>query len=124
MKKILVIDDDELFISFLSQSLARSTQVAFEGTSAPKEALKWLIGGSKYNAIICDQSMPGMTGLEFFNRLKIESPEHASRVLFISGDEPNAGVKDLIAKGQVQWLSKPFQNKDLIAKVEALIALK
>jgi CheY-like chemotaxis protein len=124
MQKILVVDDDEEFISLLSQTLARSSEVVLEGTSDPTEALKWLIGGTRYDAIICDQSMPGMTGLELFHRLKIESPGHAGRVLFISGGEPNEGVKALIAGREVLWLSKPFENKALIATVQELIALK
>ena len=124
MRQILVIDDDELFVSSLNLALARSSEVALETTTEPAEGLKWIISGRKFDAIICDQSMPKMSGFEFFNRLRIEAPDQAKRVLFISGAAPTKEVKELIASSAVHWLDKPFANKDLVAKLQQIIALE
>ena len=82
---VLVIEDEELLLSFLTTAVERGGVKAV-GVASGREALGLLERG-KFAAIVSDLRMPGgIGGAEIFDWVGQNRPELASRFLFISGN--------------------------------------
>jgi FixJ family two-component response regulator len=114
---VFVVDDDPSVRKSLDR-LLRSVGLAVETFATAHEFLEQqcLKGPS---CLVLDVKMPGISGLEL--QEKLLSQEHVIPIVFITshGDIPMT-VK-AIKKGAVNFLSKPFDEKDLLDAVyEAL----
>ncbi len=112
---ILVVDDDHDLLETLTE------QLRYEGyrvTACPsaQDGLGQL-RQMQFSAIISDQHMPGMTGLEFFGRVREMQP-NASRIL-ITGVLALDTVVSAINHGEIfRFLAKPWSRAELLATVE------
>ncbi len=68
MKKILIIDDDEIFVKTLTDSLSSEKYTVSSAVNG-KDGLE-KIDKEKPDLIILDMSMPEMNGIEFLKNLK------------------------------------------------------
>lgn len=114
-KSVLIVDDDEIVL------LALSETVAFEGytVKTANSAIKALEMAKKetFSVVISDQLMPDMTGLEFFTQLKTLQP-NTSRVL-ITGVLTLKTVIDAVNKGEIfRFLAKPWVREELVVTVK------
>lgn len=73
--------------------------------------------------ILLDILMPGIDGFEVLRRLKLNSKTHDIPVIILSAvSETELRVKGL-EKGAIDFISKPFQRQELLAKVKTHLAL-
>jgi response regulator RpfG family c-di-GMP phosphodiesterase len=73
------------------------------------EALKLLQTHKDIEVIISDQRMPGMTGIEFFEKAKDLAP-NSMRIL-LTGYADLSAVRDAVNSGEVfRYLTKPWSN--------------
>jgi CheY-like chemotaxis protein len=82
-----------------------------------KEALKILRNGGPFDLLITDQGMPGMTGAELIDTVRVEQP-HLPIVLATAYDE----LPGDMARG-VPRLQKPFMQSQLLAIVEEAVSV-
>ena len=119
MKKILVVDDDLTLRRVLQNSLEqRGYQVISVGSG--KEAL---VNFSKDvpDIIVSDVSMPEMDGFEFCRQLRSQPSGKLIPFIFLSAkNEVSDRVQGHVI-GADSYLSKPFEMKELLANIEALI---
>lgn len=112
--KILLLDDDEIILLAIKETLGRE-QYAISTFSKAGEALEALRSGD-YAVIVSDQRMPEMTGLEFLHESKALQP-NASRIL-ITGVLTLNTVIDAVNKGEIyRFLAKPWIREELIATI-------
>jgi len=120
MAEILVVDDEELMRDLISASLTRighRVRVKRNG----QEALEAFEPG-RYDLIISDFKMPGMTGLELAEKLIQAEPQLSMVLMTAFGTIENAvkamklGVKDFI--------EKPFQIEILEHTVAQVLRLR
>ena len=86
-KDVLVIDDNEVNLSILARQLSgwKMNPVIHQ---SPHLALKALREGLNVDLVITDHQMPGMTGLDFFQRMRqLEEKAGIPVILFSSGVE-------------------------------------
>ncbi|MEY2857781.1 MAG: hypothetical protein RLZZ74_2093 [Cyanobacteriota bacterium] len=119
MKKILVVDDDATLRKILQNSLEqRGYQVT--AVSSAQDGL------ARFNQdvpdiIVSDVSMPGMDGFEFCRQLRSQPSGKLIPFIFLSAkDELNDRVQGHTI-GADSYLTKPFEMKELLANIEALI---
>ncbi len=74
----------------------------------------------RINLVILDMVMPGMGGGETFERLKAIDPE--VKVLLSSGYSLDGQATEIIQRGCVGFLQKPFSLEQLSAKLKAATA--
>jgi response regulator RpfG family c-di-GMP phosphodiesterase len=112
---ILIIDDEEIVLLAISESLIPEGYQIVKTTS-PFHALE-LLEKQEFAVIISDHHMPGMTGLEFFAAANRIQP-NASRIL-ITGVLTLKVVVDAINKGEIfRFIAKPWIREELLATVK------
>ena len=115
--KILIVEDEKLLASSLRAVLeAKGFQVetVYDGESGLSYARL-----SVYDLLIVDVMMPGMNGLEMVRRLRTE--HCAVPILMLTA---RSEVVDRIAgldAGADYYLTKPFDTRELLACVHALL---
>jgi len=109
----LVIDDE----APLQQALKRVLEylgcevvIALEGEEGYALARA---GG--FDLILADLGVPGLGGREMFERLRVEAPEQARRVVFMTGDSVSEEVREFLAASGQPVLMKPFGRVQLQA---------
>lgn len=119
MKKILVVDDDLTLRRVLQNSLEqRGYQVTSVGSGT--EALV-LFQQDIPDVVVSDVSMPQMDGFEFCRQLRSQPSGKLIPFIFLSAKgELNDRIQGHTI-GADSYLTKPFEMKELLANIEALI---
>ena len=119
MKKILIVDDDRILRSVLKHSLEQQKyQVTVVNSGA--DALE-VFKQDVPDIIVSDVSMPAMDGFEFCRQLRSQPSGKLVPFIFLSA---KSDLDDRIqghSIGADDYLTKPFEMKELLAKIEALI---
>ena len=114
--KLLMIDDEESFVSALSKRLAvRDIEViqAFSG----QEGLKRLDEDTSIEVALLDVKMPEMDGIETLKRIKAIHP--LVEVIMLTGHATFETAIQGMKLGAFDYLMKPCEIDDLITKLEA-----
>jgi PAS domain S-box-containing protein len=118
---ILVVDDEADSLSLLTGLLAPEgygVRAANSGRLALASVDAWLP-----ELILLDIRMPGMDGFEVCRRLKAADKSQRVPVIFITAaNDLGERVKGL-AVGAVDYISKPFQREELLARVRTHLEL-
>lgn len=114
--RVLVIDDDVALGRTVARLLAWDHDVVTVTSAAA--ALARLRAGERFDAILCDIHMPGMTGMGLHEALVAEAPDQATRMVFMSGDAHEAQAKAFLARGASPWIEKPFGMSELRALIQ------
>jgi DNA-binding NarL/FixJ family response regulator len=117
MKKILIVDDDITLRTALIRYLQNRGYLVQEASSGA-EALG-LFEQNPPDLVVSDVIMPEMDGLEFCRRLRATRYGQLVPFIFLSSRKE---VDDRIQGHQMgadDYLVKPFEPKELVAKIEA-----
>lgn len=115
--KILIVEDEPKVASFIKKGLEENNydaEIAYDGLTAEKLCKQY-----KYNIIILDIIIPGIGGLSLCKKLKILNPNLPVLMLTALGttDDKLAGFE----AGANDYLVKPFEFRELLARVKVLI---
>jgi DNA-binding response OmpR family regulator len=118
--KILVVEDEPKVASFIKKGLEESNfevELAYDGLLAEKLAKQY-----KYNLVILDIIIPGISGLELCKRLKNFDPNVPVLMLSALGttDDKVSGFH----AGANDYLVKPFEFRELLCRVKVLMNQK
>ena len=113
--RILVVDDEEIVVSTLRETLRRQNYDVV-ATTDTTVALTELRGGP-FAVIIADQRMPLITGLELLDRARQIQPQ-ATRIL-MAGVVSLDMVIDAINKGEIyRFIVKPWLREELLVTIK------
>jgi CheY-like chemotaxis protein len=113
--RILVVDDEPYVTRALQRSLSPEHEVATVNTA--RAALKLLEQGHRYDLILCDVMMPGMTGMDLYAELNRSTPDQAQRVVFMTGGAFTPRALSFLQEVSNPKLSKPLDLRQLRALV-------
>ena len=113
---ILVVDDDDGIRSLVKKYLNENNYLVTSAQNGEDASNKIKI--IKFDLIILDIMMPGMSGLEFIQQYKkkIETPI----ILLTAKGEADDRVEGLEI-GADDYLPKPFEPKELILRIQNII---
>ena len=114
--RILLVDDEKPVLGIAAGMLER---LGYEVTSAESasEAMELFERAhGDFTAVILDLSMPGMSGLEVYEKMRAFNP--AVRVLLASGFVEDSVLADAMNSGIVGFIQKPFTITELSLKVK------
>jgi DNA-binding NtrC family response regulator len=116
-RTVLLVDDDQRVRETIRMMLERAGHRVVEAASA-EDAINQFSAMESVDLLVSDLQMPGLSGLELFDRLVERRP--SLRVLFISGAASPPDLATIARKGAA-FLEKPFSAEMLANKVhEAL----
>ena len=117
MKKILIVDDDITLRAALSRYLQNRGYLVLDAKSGA--AALALIEQDPPDVVVSDVMMPEMDGLEFCRRFRAMRSGQLVPFIFLSSrGEVDARVQGH-QMGADDYLVKPFEPKELVAKIEA-----
>lgn len=114
--RVMVIDDEPFLAEALGVLLADDYDVDVFGDAT--EALARIAAGDAYDVILSDVVMPLMSGIEFHERLAKEHPEHASRVIFVTGGVYRSSDREYLDALPNTCFAKPPDAVALLAAVK------
>lgn len=115
--RILVVEDDAPLASVLVRTL-REESYAVDQAHDGQEA-EWLAFENPYDLIILDLMLPRKNGLEVLRTLR-DGGVHTPVLILTARDTKEDVVKGL-DKGADDYLTKPFNLEELLARVRALL---
>ncbi len=119
---IFLVDDNQINLRVLSGILSNQGYDVRPATSG--EMALSAIQVRLPDLILLDIRMPGMSGYELCERLKADEDTRAIPVIFISAlDEVVDKVKGF-SLGAVDYITKPFQEEEVLARVEMHLKLQ
>ena len=119
---ILIVDDNPVNLQVLGNILEKKkyhVEHAFSG----EEALEW-IKNNTFDLILLDVMMPVMDGFELCRKIKTFPENKEIPIIFLTARSDNESIEKGFNAGGVDYLTKPFKEKELIARVKTHIELK
>jgi DNA-binding NtrC family response regulator len=113
-KRILVVDDNELFRESIVETLRRQNYYVDAAMDGPN-ALQ-MVQANKYNLVISDMKMPGMTGIQLLENIKKLDPDMPFLIITAYGAIETA--VDAMKKGAYDFLQK---SDNLIRELEMTV---
>ena len=111
--RILYVDDEEDIRAIVELALGMDPNMEVVTAASGDEALRRISqGGWTPDLAILDVMMPGMSGMELFEELRLRRDTASLPVLFITASARAAEVERYRSVGAIGVLSKPF---DVIA---------
>ncbi len=116
---VLVVDDEGRSIETIERLLSDEFKIV--GAKSAKEAEE-LLEIKRVSAILCDQRMPEVTGVEFLTQARSRWPDTVRMI--ISG---YTDAEDIIAAinkaGIYQYITKPWEPDELLETVRGAVNL-
>ena len=115
--RLLLVEDDNALSARLKQALSGegfAVDTADNGVDAEFMGME-----VPYDAVILDLGLPQRNGLEVLNHWR-EQHNHVPVIILTARDSWQDKVQGLQA-GADDYLTKPFQNEELLARLHALI---
>lgn len=107
MKKILIIDDEPSIaevIDFFCMRIGYSTEAVQSGKSAMEK-----IRDNQYCAVLCDLQMPGLNGMEIYDKLKEVNTDLSEKFVLLTGTMLDQEMETAVTEHKIKVLHKPFR---------------
>lgn len=116
-RRILVVDDDSMNLARTKVILGDEYDVllAESGADALAELRDAQLKDERVDMVLLDIDMPGMTGIETFERMKDFAADIP--VIFLTASGLEEDVHSAIKLGAVNYLKKPFRPQELVKRV-------
>ncbi|MFK7984883.1 MAG: response regulator [Sandaracinaceae bacterium] len=123
MTHLLIVDDNEDNRNMLSRRLRRrgfDADVAEDGPTA----LAMLEGDTRYDVVLLDVMMPGMSGLEVLDRVRQRWSSLQLPVIMATARTESEDVVEALTKGANDYVTKPIDFPVLLARLAAAVTMR
>ncbi len=114
--RVLVVDDETSLADLVAKGLCRqdmAVDVAYRGDDADE-----LLAVNDYDVVVLDRDLPGLHGDEVARRLAARGS--LTRILMLTAATALADRVHGLELGADDYLAKPFEYPELVARVRAL----
>jgi PAS domain S-box-containing protein len=118
--RILVVDDEPTVLTLLEKVLSNEGYEV-ETVDNATDALD-RIKGESYHLILLDIKMPGMSGIELYERIHHIDESLAKRIVFITGDVLGTYTRNFLSKTNAHYVTKPFDITQIITYLNNILA--
>lgn len=112
---ILLVDDENVFLKSLERGLLMNGFRNIHGETDPLKAVERVEQGEPVDIALLDITMPGMTGVELLERIRISSPA-TECIMLTAVDEAGLAVS-CMKKGAFDYLVKPLRMDELMVVI-------
>ena len=121
--KVMIIDDEEDFLRITKLNLEETDKYEVMTLSSAKDFISY-VHSFKPDIILLDLLMPTIGGLEACERLNNDPIGKRIPIVILSALDKNTDKLKAYKVGVVDYLVKPIEKKDLIAKIEKVLQFK
>ena len=116
IKSILLVDDEEMILETVAHFLRKCGYRCLPVSSGEKawERLQM----EEFDLVITDITMPGMDGIQLMKEAKKKFPE--LNFIVMTGHVDEFSFAQIVEEGASDFLTKPFDMRELKAKVERI----
>ncbi len=123
-----LIVDDELHVRMLHRVCLQSLQLdcveVKDGASALEAAKASGAKGGPFDLIVLDLGLPDMDGYEVCRLLRERSANRHLKIIVVSGRGDQNDLAEALPRGADDYIPKPFEPRQLLAKVGHLLRMK
>jgi len=116
--RVLIIEDEPRLADNIARSLRESAGYAVDIAHDGQEGL-FLAESSEYDVVLLDLMLPQMDGMQLLSRLR--QAGQRTPVLVVTARDDKESVVALLNAGADDYLTKPFDLGELLARTKALI---
>ncbi len=114
---IFLVEDDAIYSEFIRKDLSQNTDYKVKPFVSAEEALK-AINGKLPEIMIVDYKLPGLNGIEFYEKIKPRITD-ANKVIMLSALDDGIMVLSFIQKGVRDYVIK---DQNVIGSLQAIIS--
>ena len=114
-RKVLIVDDDRLNIRILTGILKSEGYLIADADSGEKALEVYSVFAP--DLVLLDVMLPGINGYEACRELKRLYGDNCSPIVFITAKNEADDVVEGLAAGGADYLAKPFQKKEVVARI-------
>jgi len=121
--KILIVDDEPIILFYIQDLLGTVGNYIIESVDSGEKALD-ILSAFKPDLILLDIQLPGMDGYEVCRKIRSDDQYRFTKIIMVSG---HARVNERLRgyeAGADDYIAKPFDNEELLAKVRVFAQLK
>lgn len=116
--RALVIEDEPRLAENIARSLRESAGYAVDIANDGQEGL-FLAESNEYDVMLLDLMLPQLDGMQLLNRIR--KTGQRTPVLVVTARDDKESVVALLNAGADDYLTKPFDLGELLARTKALI---
>lgn len=113
--RLLLVDDEERFLATTRILLEKRGVDSIHTATNGADALE-ILRKERVDVVVLDVKMPGMDGVEVLRRIKQEYP--LVEVIMLTGHASVESAVDGLKLGAFDYVMKPIDIPDLLAKIE------
>ncbi len=118
--KVVIVDDVQLNVTLLKALVSKMPEVEPVCFTDPQAALDWCLANDP-DLLIVDFMMPELSGTELTQRFRLRFPD--TPVLMVTANHEMDLRYDALAKGVTDFLNKPINSTELLARAKNMLAL-
>lgn len=118
-KAILTVDDSPSIRKTIGMVLSEAGFEVVEAVDGNDGFAK--ATSRPFAAIITDQNMPGMNGIDFIRKFRAERCSLGVPIIFLSTESDGALKTEAKKAGALGWMVKPFSREQLLAVVRKVV---
>ena len=120
MATILILDDDEPIVVFLSEILLAVGHLVISANTAAR-AREVLGSERNISLLILDHHLEGESGLQLLTELRQSARFRSLPVIVCSGDAKPESVKGFLSLQIASFIVKPFTAKRILSEIEHVL---
>jgi two-component system response regulator AtoC len=115
--KILIIDDEKRMCIVLKQAL--ENELTAVTTADSGEAAMAAMEIDRFDVVLSDMKMPGMSGMDVLRKVKQESPD--TEVMLMTAYADTQSAVEAMKTGAYDYIIKPFEIAELRHKIDNIL---
>lgn len=116
MIKILIVEDDADILDLTAYVLRRERFVVIEARDGVEGLRRW--SAERPDLVVLDLGLPGVDGFDVLRQIRAQDK---TPVLVLTGRTENRDVVRTFALGTDDFLAKPFEFRELTARIRAIL---
>jgi CheY-like chemotaxis protein len=116
---VLLIDDEAFIVAALRRLLGTEHNVT--AVMCVTDAIALIEARHHFDVILCDLRMPGLSGIDFYEKLRVLNPAMTERIVFCTGASFSMDARHFFERVPNQVLEKPFDPSVVRAVVRRFV---
>jgi len=118
-QKILVVDDDDIFLTMMKTVLSKDYDVIT--AQSGKEALGLFYQGLVPQLVLLDLIMPEMDGWNTYSRINAIGGLYDTPIAICTSSDDPKDIQRAREMGAVDYMKKPVKKEDLLNRIEKIL---